>query len=555
MSLIEHIVYRGKMTMKPMSFDFKSRRSMVVADRGMVAASHPLAAQAGLDILRQGGNAADAAITTAAVLNVTAPASTGVGGDCFALYFDAQTAQITALNGSGRAPAALRLEDLRAQGFTTMPARSAYAVTVPGAVRGWEDLLKRHGRMTLGETLADAIYYAREGFPVSPVVGASWASPASETLLRQRPYAQDYLPGGRVPAVGQRVRLPDLARTLQAIADGGANAFYTGEIAASIVDTLQEYGGVMILEDLKGHRSTWHTPIETDYRGITVYECPPNGQGLVALQALNIAEGWALGDMAWSDPERLHLMIEAVRLAFADAHRYIADMAMSEVPVEALLDKTYAAERRHLVAPDRSMPSVSWGLPSPGSDTVYLSVVDGQRNACSFINSLYMGFGSGIVAKGTGVFLQNRGANFSLEPGHPNALMPGKRPYHTIIPGMATRNGVLWASFGVMGGFMQPQGHFQVISAMVDDDLNPQEALDRPRFCLMDGDPQGEVALEDGIPPATIARLAELGHAVRPVSGAARALFGGGQIIRHDAETGVLYGGSEPRQDGLVAAY
>jgi gamma-glutamyltranspeptidase/glutathione hydrolase len=522
----------------------------------MVAASNPLAAQAGLDILRKGGNAADAAIATAAVLNVTAPASTGAGGDCFALYYDARTAQITALNGSGRAPAALRLEDLRAQGFTAMPTRSAYAVTVPGAVRGWEDLLKRHGRMTLAETLADAIYYAREGFPVSPVFGAAWASPATESLLRQCPYAQDYLPGGKAPGVGQRVRLPDLARTLQAIADGGADAFYTGEIAASIVSTLQEYDGVMTLEDLEGHRSTWDTPIQTSYRGFTVYECPPNGQGLVALQALNIAEGWPLGDMPWSAPERLHLMIEAVRLAFADAHRYIADMATSDVPVDALLDKTYAVQRRCLVSPEHAMPSVPWGVvPPPGSDTVYLTVVDDQRNACSFINSLYMGFGSGIVAKGTGVFLQNRGANFSLEPDHPNALMPGKRPYHTIIPGMALHDGALWASFGVMGGFMQPQGHLQVISAMVDDDLNPQEALDRPRFYLMEGDPNGTIALEDGIPSATLAHLAELGHTVRPVTGRDRAIFGSGQIIRHDAATGVLYGGSDPRKDGLVAAY
>ncbi|HVO69469.1 MAG TPA: gamma-glutamyltransferase [Aggregatilineaceae bacterium] len=541
--------------MKPMSFDFKSRRSMIVANRGMVAASNPLAAQAGLDILRKGGNAVDAAIATAAVLNVTAPASTGIGGDCFALYFDGKTGQITALNGSGRAPAALTLEALRAQGFTAMPARSAYAVTVPGAVRGWEDLLKRHGRMTLAETLADAIYYAREGFPVSPVFGAVWASPAMESLLRQCPYARDYLPDGKTPEVGQRVRLPDLARTLQAIADGGANAFYTGEIAASIVSTLQEYGGVMTLDDLETHRSTWHTPIQTTYRGIAVHECPPNGQGLVALQALNIAEGWMLRDMLWSDPVRLHLMIEAIRLAFADAHRYIADMAANAVPVEALLDKTYAAQRRRLIVPDRAMPSVPSGVPSPGSDTVYLTVVDDQRNACSFINSLYMGFGSGIVAKGTGVFLQNRGANFSFEPGHLNALMPGKRPYHTIIPGMATQSGALWASFGVMGGFMQPQGHVQVLSAMIDDDLNPQEALDRPRFYLMEGDPHGVIALEDGIPPATIARLAELGHTVRPVGGSDRALFGSGQIIRHDAESGVLFGGSDPRKDGLVAAY
>jgi gamma-glutamyltranspeptidase/glutathione hydrolase len=541
--------------MKPMSFDFKSRRSMVVAPRGMVAASNPLAAQAGLNILRKGGNAADAAIAAAAMLNVTAPDSTGVGGDCFALFFDAQTGQITALNGSGRAPAALKLEDLRAQGWTAIPTRSVHAVTVPGAVRGWEDLLARHGRMTLAEVLADAIYYAREGFPVAPVLGTAWASPAAESLLRQCPYAGDYLPGGRGPQVGQMVRLPDLAQTLQAVADGGADAFYEGKIGAAIVETLQEYGGVMTSEDLQNHRSTWHDPIQTDYRGITVYECPPNGQGLAALQALNIAEGWQPGEMPWYAPERLHLMIEAMRLAFADAHRYIADMTASYVPVEMLLDKDYAAQRRRLISPDKAMASVSWGELPPGPDTVYLSVVDDQRNACSFINSLYMGFGSGIAAKGTGVFLQNRGANFSLDPAHPNALAPGKRPYHTIIPAMALQNGMLWSSFGVMGGFMQPQGHFQVISAMVDDDLNPQEALDRPRFCLMGGNPNGMIALEDGIPLTTMAHLAKLGHVVRPVTGPERALFGSGQIIRHDTETGVLYGGSDPRKDGLVAAY
>ncbi len=542
--------------MKPMSFDFKSRRAMVVARRGMVAASNPLAAQAGLNILRLGGNAADAAIAVAAVLNVTAPASTGVGGDCFALYYEAATQKITALNGSGRAPAALKVEDLRARGLTQIPERSAEAVTVPGAVRGWHDLLARHGTMTLAEVLVDAIHYARDGFPVSPVFGAAWSHPEAEAFLKDSPHTEDYLPDGSAPRVGQVVRLPGLARTLQAIAEGGPEAFYTGPIAEAIVSTLQEQGGVMSHEDLKNHRSTWHEPIKTDYRGVTVYECPPNGQGLAALQALNIAEGWPLGERPWHAPERLHLMVEAMRLAFADARQYVADMATNPAPLDALLSKDYAAERRALVSLDHAMPPPAYGLPLPGSDTVYLSVVDGEGNACSFINSLYMGFGSGIVAKGTGVFLQNRGANFSLDPDHPNVLAPGKRPYHTIIPGLALKDGHLWASFGVMGGFMQPQGHFQVISAMVDDDLNPQEALDRPRFCLMTGSEGTSVlGLEEGIPVKTMARLAELGHTIKPVSGASRACFGSGQIIRRDAETGVLYGGSDPRKDGLVAAF
>jgi gamma-glutamyltranspeptidase/glutathione hydrolase len=470
--------------MKPMSFDFKSRRSMVVARGGMVAASNPLSAQAGLNILRVGGNAADAAIAAAAVLNVTAPDSTGVGGDCFALFYDARSQEITALNGSGRAPAALKLEDLRARGWTRIPDRSPDAVTVPGAVMGWHDLLVRHGTLTLADVLADAIHYARAGYPVSPVLGAEWSHPTTQAFLRRSPNTEDYLPNGSAPRVGQVIRLFGLADTLGAIAEGGPEAFYTGPIADAIVRTLQELGGVMTHEDLRNHCSTWHEPIKTDYRGVTVYECPLNGQGIAALLALDIAEGWELGDVSWHAPERLHLMVEAMRLAFADARRYVADPATDPAPVDALLSKDYAAQRRALVSPERAMSPPSYGLPLSGSDTVYLSVVDGDGNACSFINSLYMGFGTGIVAEGTGVFLQNRGANFSLDPEHPNALAPGKRPYHTIIPGMALKDGQLWASFGIMGGFMQPQGHFQVFSAMVDDDLNPQEALDRPRFCL-----------------------------------------------------------------------
>jgi gamma-glutamyltranspeptidase/glutathione hydrolase len=539
--------------MKPMSFDFQSRRSMVLARRGMVAASNPLAAQAGLDILRQGGNAADAAVATAAMLNVTEPASTGIGGDCFALYFDAATKQVTALNGSGRAPATLTLEHMLGQGYTEMPDRSPHAITVPGAAAGWHDLLARHGRMTLADVLKDAIYYASEGFPVHPVFGTGWK--ASEDFLRNSPNTEDYLPGGHTPSVGQVVSLPGLARTLQAVAEGGPEAFYTGAIADAIVATIQEQGGLMTHDDLKHHTSTWGDPIGTEYRGVVVYEHPPNGQGLAALLALNIAEGWDLAAMPWDSPERLHLMVEAMRLAFADARWYITDMATNPAPVDALLSKTYAAPRRALVSPDHAMQPPSYGAPLPGSNTVYLSVVDGDGNACSFINSLYMGFGTGIVARGTGVFLQNRGACFSLESGHPNALAGGKRPYHTIIPGMAVKDGELWASFGVMGGFMQPQGHFQVLTAMLDDDLNPQEALNRPRFCLMDDTSDSVLALEDGVPVKTMARLADLGHRVRPVAGRGRGLFGDGQIIRRDPQTGVLYGGSDPRKDGLTAAF
>lgn len=540
--------------MQPLQFEFNSRRSMVIAQRGMVAASNPLAAQAGLDVLKRGGNAADAAIATAAVLNVTSPASTGIGGDCFALFHDAATGQISALNGSGRAPAGLTIDRVRGAGHSVMPIHNALAVTVPGAVQGWADLLARHGRLSLGEVLTDAIYYAREGCPVSPVFGTGWNLPATVDLLRSSPYAGDYLPGGYPPRVGQVVRLPGLASTLEAIADQGPAGFYTGPVADAIVRTLQAAGGVMTHADLAGHISSWDTPIATTYRDATVIECPPNGQGLAALLALNIAEGFHLSDLAWDSPERFHLLIEAMRLAFADARQYIADPTMQEVPIAGLLNKTYAAHRRELIQYDRAIAPPSFGAPLPGSDTVYLSVVDGEGNACSFINSLYHGFGSGIVAEGTGVFLQNRGAGFSLDPAHPNALAPRKRPYHTIIPGMVQRDGHFWASFGVMGGFMQPQGHLQVISALIDDDLDPQAALDRLRFCLIDGTPSSAVLLEEGLPAQTVSRLQNMGHPVQLTTGLDRRRFGSGQIIIRD-EAGVLYGGSDPRKDGLVAAY
>ena len=540
--------------MKTMSFDFKSRRSMISARRGMVGASNPLAAQTGLNILRRGGNAADAAVATSAMMNVMDPGSCGVGGDCFALYFDAATKQVTALNGSGRAPQALTLDTVRDLGWGKMNPRHAHSVTVPGAVRGWHDLLRRHGAMTLADVLGDAIHYASEGFPTAPVVGYRWER--SGDFLRSAANAAEYLPNGATPKAGQIVRLPGLANTLRAIAEGGPDAFYTGPIAEAIVSSLQEQGGLMTLDDLQAHHSTWDEPIQADYRGVTVYECPPNGQGLTALIALNIAENFDLKSLPWDSPQRIHLMVECMRLAWADAHEYIADMSRADVPVDALLSKEYAAARAALIQPyyAADAPPLPGDLPG-GSDTIYLSAVDGAGNACSFIKSLYMGFGVGIVARGTGVWLQNRGAGFSLVPGHRNALAPGKRPYHTIIPGLALKDGELWASFGVMGGFMQPQGHFQVISGMVDDELNPQEALNRPRWQVDRGDPAGALLIEEGAPFKTMADLAERGHRIQPEAGLGRGNFGRGQIIRYDAETGLMHGGSEPRADGQIAAF
>ncbi|MFQ3566194.1 MAG: gamma-glutamyltransferase [Aggregatilineales bacterium] len=543
--------------MKPMHFEFRSRRSMAVARRGMAATSSPLASGAAVAILRAGGTAADAAVAAAAVLNVVEPASTGIGGDCFALYYDAKTGRISALNGSGRAPSSVGLADvaaaMRARGLDSIDPRHGYAVTVPGAVAGWADLLARHGRMSLREVLADAIHYAREGFGVGPWFASAWKQ--AEPLLAAGRHAGEYLPGGRAPAAGQVVKLPALARTLEAIAEGGAAAFYEGPIGAQIAAAVQQAGGALTTDDLKAHRSTWDEPISAEYRGITVWECPPNGQGIAALQALRLLEGYDLGVLAPDGPERLHLMVEAMRLAFADARWYVADPATNPAPVAELLSDDYIRARRALISPAGAMQPPSFGRPLGHSDTVYLSVVDGEGSACSFINSLYMGFGVGFVVGETGVLLHNRGALFSLDPSHPNCFAPNKRPYHTIIPALATRDNALWACFGVMGGFMQPQGHVQVLSAMIDDDLNPQEALDRPRWMLADGASGGALWLEEGIPVATMARLAELGHAVRPVSGYARTVFGDGQIIRRDPETGVLYGGSDPRKDGLTAAF
>jgi gamma-glutamyltranspeptidase / glutathione hydrolase len=529
----------------------------------MVAASQPLAVAAGLEILAAGGNAADAAVATAAALNVTEPTSTGIGGDCFALFFDAATGQVTALNGSGRAPAALTLGRLEQEGLgRELPPYHPYTITVPGACAGWCDLNERHGRLPLSRILAPAIRLADEGFPVAPITAYFWQRGA-ERQLAQAPGGRELTIDGRGPRPGEIFRNPGLARTLRAVAGGGKAAFYQGRIAEAIAVTVQRAGGCLSVEDLASHCSTWDEPISTTYRGLRIWECPPNGQGLAALLALNLLEGFDLAALDPVSPERLHLEIEAMRLAFADTCWYVADPVFDPAPLDALLSKDYAAKRRRLINPGRATLNQRRGSPVAGSDTVYFSVVDGEGNACSFINSNYMGFGTGIVPSGWGFSLQNRGHNFSLDPDHPNALAPGKRPYHTIIPALATRaeDDTLIASFGVMGGFMQPQGHVQVVVALADDRLDPQAALDRPRFCIeavgpsqWDGALDSKVALEDGIPAATLTVLAAMGHPVTPVSGHERAIFGRGQIILRDPATGVLCGGSDPRADGCAMA-
>ena len=534
---------------------FNSRRSPVYSRKGIVATSQPLATAAGLEILARGGNAADAAIAAAAALNVTEPTSTGIGGDMFALYFDSTARRVTALNGSGRAPSDLSRDRLKAEGLLgdALPPYHAHTITVPGACAGWRDLNARHGSLALSEILAPAIRLAEEGFPVAPLTAYFWARGAERQLKSAR-NGSELLIDGRAPRAGEIFRNPGLARTFGLVAEKGASAFYQGPIAESIAGVIKEAGGCLSLDDLASHVSTWEEPISVEYRGLRVYECPPNGQGITALVALNILEGFGLGGLDCLSVEKFHLMIESLGLAFADARWYVSDPAFSNIPIRELLSKEYAGERRALINPQSATRDAQRGCPVSSSSTVYLSVVDGFGNACSFINSNYMGFGTGIVPKGWGFTLQNRGHNFSLDPHHPNCLAPRKRPYHTIVPAMVTResDGSLFASYGVMGGFMQPQGHVQVLSSLADGGLDPQSALDLPRFCIAAETSGGEVAIEEGVPQETFDQLKAMGHPVRWVSGYERALFGRGQVILRDPETGVLCAGSDPRADGCA---
>jgi gamma-glutamyltranspeptidase/glutathione hydrolase len=527
---------------------FPSRRSPTLARQGMVATSQPLAAMAGLRILMEGGNAADAAIAVAAMLNVVEPMSTGIGGDCFALVYQAQSGQVTCLNGSGRAPASFGLEEAQRLGLRSMPFTGPLPVTVPGAASGWEALLNRYGSMTLADCLAPAIATAEEGFPVTERISAGWQRAAAK-LAKDPEAARIYLPA---PRPGQIHRQPDLGRTFRTVAEGGAQAFYHGDLATKITEFVQARGGYLNTQDLATHNPKWEVPLRTSYRGTDVLEHPPNGQGLAALLALNIVEGYDLAEMDYYASARWHLMIEAMRIGMADAAHHVADPAVMHVPVERLLSKEYAAQRRASVRSDRIL-DLSAPAQIEHQDTVYLTVVDGKGNAVSFINSLFHGFGSGLVVPGTGICLQNRGACFRLEADHPNALAGGKRPYHTIIPAMALREGQLWLSFGVMGGYMQPQGHLQVLSNLIDYSMSPQAALDAPRFRVNDrGGP--ELAIESGVPWGVQKMLRQVGHKVR-VEETFAPIFGSGDIIARDLETGVLWGASDPRKDGNAVGW
>lgn len=530
---------------------WESRRSPVLSTRGAVASSQPLATMAGITMLQAGGNAADAAVAAAAALAVTEPGSTGIGGDCFALFYRASDGAVLAINGSGRSPNALTLDlAVGAHGFDP---QGPHSVTVPGTIAGWADTVERFGETSLSEVLAPAIALAEDGFPVTPIISRGWQR-QEPLLLGKGPPGRDLLLDGRSPRPGEIWRNPYLAGVMREVAEGGPHAFYRGGPARAITEAIRSHGGCMTLDDLGSHRSTFENPISTTYRDHRIYECPPNGQGITALMALNILEGY---DMAATPPrsvEALHLIIEAVRLAFADARAYIADPSRAPVAVGSMLSKEYAARRRRLIAPDAAIPLAAAGQLPGASDTVYLCAVDREGNACSFINSNYQGFGSGIVPRGCGFSLQNRGAGFSLDPRHPNALAGGKRPFHTIIPAMITRpDGSLLGPFGVMGGWNQPQGHAQVAVNLIDRGMDPQTAIDEPRFSIFADPPNGDIWVEDGISTATISGLAQLGHPVRPASGDLRAgVVGQGQIIVRDPESGVLWAGSDPRGDGCA---
>jgi gamma-glutamyltranspeptidase/glutathione hydrolase len=532
---------------------FHSQRSMALGRNGMVCTSQTLASAAGLEMLRCGGNAVDAAVCAAAVLGVVEPFSTGIGGDCFMLIWSAAEGKLFGLNGSGRAPGALSLDTLRDRGLGEIPVHGMLPVTIPGAVDAWCQALGRFGSRSIAEVLAPAIAYARDGFAVSEIIAHQWDLLLSFGVLRHPDALRTFGIDGRAPRLGEWFRIPSLARSMELISSGGADAFYRGEIAERIIAFSQTNGGVHSLDDFAAHRSTWVEPISTSYRGYEVFEIPPNGQGLTALIALNILENFDVGSCPLGSPESMHLRIEAVKLAFADRNRYIADPEYSSVPTTELLSKDYAHGRAALVNREKALKRVSSGNVRTGSDTVYLTTSDRAGNVVSLINSLYMGFGSGMVAGDTGIVLQNRGYGFVTDPRHPNCLAPRKRPFHTIIPAMVFRDCRPVVSFGVMGGDVQAQGHLQVVSNLIDYDLNIQEAIDYPRFHYVDTD---RVALEGEYESGLRRQLSRLGHDVLGEEAVlARGGFGGGQGIMIDPRNGCYWGGSDRRKDGCAIGY
>ena len=522
-------------------------RSMVASRHGIVAAESPLAAQAGAMVLARGGSAADAAVAANAVMGVVAPMMDGLGGDLFVMVYDAKSGKLYGLNASGWAPARLTIEFLKAKGITEMPQRGIDSVTVPGVVDGWSKLLSRFGRRNFSDVLAPAIHYADAGYPVPELTAMVWSA-GGESLRADANAAKTYLPGGRAPRVGEIFRNPDLAWSLRQVATGGRDAFYKGPIAERILALSQKQGGAIAAADLAEYSSEWVEPISTTYRGWTVYELPPNGQGIAALEMLNLMEQFPLAQFGHNSAEALHVMIEAKKLAYADMLRYVADPQFSAIPVAGMISKEYAKGRARQIDMAKASCNVVAGEP-PGvaGDTTYLAVVDRDGNMVSLIQSNYEGFGSGLVADGTGFALQDRGGLFSLDPSSPNALAGRKRPLHTIIPAFMTR-GEERSAFGIMGGFNQAQAHAQFVANVADFGMNIQVALETPRFSKYTF-AGCDVAIEARVPATVRAQLQSRGHQIG-VLGDYSSRVGGGQAVRRDFSSGVNFGASDPRKDG-----
>jgi len=535
-------------------------RSEVVAQHGMAATSQPLATQVAIDILKRGGSAVDAAIAANATLGLVEPTGSGVGGDLFAVVWDAQTKKLYGLNASGRSPGALTLDYFKRQGLKSIPNRGPLSVSVPGAVDGWFELHQKFGRLPMTALLKPAIDYAREGFPVTEVIAWQWED-GVKVLNKYENFNQIYTIDGRAPRKGEIFRNPYLAGTLEKIAAGGRDAFYKGDIARTVEAYIRRNGGFLSARDFAEHQSEWVEPLSTNYRGYDVWELPPNGQGIAALQMLNLLEGYDLKKYGFGSKEHVHYFVEAKKLVFEDRAKFYADPAFGKLPVRGLLAKDYASERRKLIRPDQAALSYEAGNPAlKEGDTVYLTVADKDGNMVSLIQSNYLGLGSGMTPDGLGFILQNRGALFSLEEGQANTYAPRKRPFHTIIPAFVTKDGAPFLSFGVMGGEFQPLGHVQIILNVIDFGMNIQEAGDAPRIDhsgstdptgggrMKDG---GTIALESSYSWETVRELMKMGHQVKFALGT----YGGYQAIRYDAQNKVFYGASESRKDGQAAGY
>jgi len=527
----------------------KQARSMVISQRGIAATSQTLASQAAAQVLARGGSAVDAAIAANAVLTVVEPMMNGIGGDLFAIVREAATGEVVGLNASGWAPRRLTIELLREKGYASMPQDGIFSVTVPGCVDGWEKLHRRYGKLPWAELFRPAIYYAEQGFPVTEWIATYWSA-AVEKLRNEPDAARLFLPGGKSPGVGDLFRNPDLGKALRLVAEGGAKAFYEGPIAEAMLRTSARLGGVLEADDLKDFASEWVKPISTDYRGWTIYELPPNSQGLAALEMLNIMERFPLPDYPAESADAYHIKIEAQKLAYQDLARYVADPRFAEVPVEGLLAKPYAARRASEIDRGKARCRVEPGRPLAGQgDTVYLAVVDREGNLVSLIQSIYLAFGSGVVVEGMGFHLHNRAAMFDLDPDHANALAPRKRPFHTIIPALMERER-LHIGFGIMGGRNQAQAHAQFVSNVVDHRMNIQAALEAPRFTKLNFS-GCDVMIEGRLPAATYEELRRRGHQLELLGDFASPV-GGGQAVAFDSATGVKYGASSPRKDGAA---